>query len=84
MADETAVVGGVDTHTDSHQAAVIDSIGRHLASGSTGSPQLGRTGLDGRDVPVRGAPGQDSTAESVLSLAASASGPPPVRASGSA
>ncbi|MEU1597894.1 hypothetical protein ABZ468_34920 [Streptomyces sp. NPDC005708] len=28
MADETAVVGGVDTHTDFHQAAVIDSIGR--------------------------------------------------------
>lgn len=32
MADETAVVGGVDTHTDFHQAAVIDSIGRHLAT----------------------------------------------------
>ncbi|MGQ5650784.1 IS110 family transposase [Streptomyces sp. EKR5.2] len=31
-ADETAVVGGVDTHTDSHQAAVIDSIGRHLTT----------------------------------------------------
>ncbi|MET9520750.1 IS110 family transposase, partial [Streptomyces sp. NPDC002994] len=34
MADETAVVGGVDTHTDFHQAAVIDSIGRHLATES--------------------------------------------------
>ncbi|MGW1811919.1 IS110 family transposase [Streptomyces sp. NPDC002078] len=32
MADQTAVVGGVDTHTDFHQAAVIDSIGRHLAT----------------------------------------------------
>ncbi|SHH35667.1 IS110 family transposase [Streptomyces sp. 3214.6] len=32
MADEIAVVGGVDTHTDFHQAAVIDSIGRHLAT----------------------------------------------------
>ncbi|MFE7133886.1 IS110 family transposase [Streptomyces sp. NPDC057638] len=32
MADETAVVGGIDTHTDFHQAAVIDSIGRHLAT----------------------------------------------------
>lgn len=28
MADEITVVGGVDTHTDFHQAAVIDSIGR--------------------------------------------------------
>jgi transposase len=25
-----AVIGGVDTHTDIHQAAVIDSVGRHL------------------------------------------------------
>jgi transposase len=32
MADEIAVVGGVDTHTDFHQAAVIDSLGRHLAT----------------------------------------------------
>ncbi|MET7609453.1 IS110 family transposase [Streptomyces avermitilis] len=32
MADETAVIGGVDTHTDFHQAAVIDPIGRHLAT----------------------------------------------------
>ncbi|MDQ0847362.1 IS110 family transposase [Streptomyces sp. V1I6] len=32
MADEIAVVGGIDTHTDFHQAAVIDSIGRHLAT----------------------------------------------------
>ena len=32
MADEIAVVGGVDTHTDFHQAAVIDSVGRHLAT----------------------------------------------------
>ncbi|MFJ7201711.1 MULTISPECIES: IS110 family transposase [unclassified Streptomyces] len=31
-ADEIAVIGGVDTHTDFHQAAVIDSIGRHLAT----------------------------------------------------
>ncbi|MFC8278453.1 IS110 family transposase [Streptomyces sp. NPDC057271] len=31
-ADEIAVIGGVDTHTDLHQAAVIDSIGRHLAT----------------------------------------------------
>ncbi|MFG2825859.1 IS110 family transposase [Kitasatospora sp. NPDC048365] len=34
MADQTAVVGGVDTHTDFHQAAAIDSIGRHLATES--------------------------------------------------
>jgi transposase len=34
MADQIAVVGGVDTHTDFHQAAVIDSIGRHLATKS--------------------------------------------------
>ncbi|MGW0421759.1 hypothetical protein [Streptomyces sp. NPDC003015] len=32
MADQISVVGGVDTHTDFHQAAVIDSIGRHLAT----------------------------------------------------
>lgn len=32
MADEIAMIGGVDTHTDLHQAAVIDSIGRHLAT----------------------------------------------------
>ncbi|QCX82708.1 Transposase IS116/IS110/IS902 family protein (plasmid) [Streptomyces sp. YIM 121038] len=32
MADEIAVLGGIDTHTDLHQAAVIDSIGRHLAT----------------------------------------------------
>ncbi|HJD84162.1 MULTISPECIES: IS110 family transposase [Kitasatospora] len=32
MADEIAVVGGIDTHADLHQAAVIDSIGRHLAT----------------------------------------------------
>ncbi|MGW0665418.1 IS110 family transposase [Streptodolium elevatio] len=32
MADETAVVGGIDTHTDLHQAAVIDTVGRHLAT----------------------------------------------------
>ncbi len=24
------MTGGVDTHTDIHQAAVIDSVGRHL------------------------------------------------------
>ncbi|MFI6004959.1 IS110 family transposase [Streptomyces sp. NPDC051366] len=30
--DEIAVIGGIDTHTDLHQAAVIDSIGRHLAT----------------------------------------------------
>ena len=29
-----AVIGGVDTHTDAHQAAVIDTIGRHLATES--------------------------------------------------
>ncbi|MEU9279214.1 IS110 family transposase [Streptomyces sp. NPDC048342] len=31
-ADETGVIGGIDTHTDLHQAAVIDGIGRHLAT----------------------------------------------------
>ncbi|MFE0808816.1 IS110 family transposase [Streptomyces sp. NPDC058848] len=29
-APEIAVIGGIDTHTDIHQAAVIDSVGRHL------------------------------------------------------
>ncbi|MFE5191629.1 transposase [Streptomyces sp. NPDC056628] len=31
-ADEIAVIGGIDTHTDIHQAAVIDTVGRHLAT----------------------------------------------------
>jgi transposase len=31
-ADEIAVIGGIDTHTDTHQAAVIDTVGRHLAT----------------------------------------------------
>ncbi|MFF0729954.1 IS110 family transposase [Streptomyces sp. NPDC004134] len=31
-AQDIAVVGGIDTHADLHQAAVIDSIGRHLAT----------------------------------------------------
>jgi transposase len=31
-AQDIAVVGGIDTHADLHQAAVIDSIGRHLAN----------------------------------------------------
>ncbi|MFJ8002981.1 IS110 family RNA-guided transposase [Streptomyces fagopyri] len=34
MADRITVVGGVDTHTDFHQAAVIDVVGRHLATAS--------------------------------------------------
>ena len=32
MAEKTAVLGGIDTHTDVHQAAVIDSVGRHLGT----------------------------------------------------
>jgi transposase len=32
MAEQTIVVGGVDTHADCHQAAVIDTLGRHLAT----------------------------------------------------
>lgn len=32
MADEIAVVCGIDTHADLHQAAVVDGIGRHLAT----------------------------------------------------
>ncbi|MEV7395467.1 IS110 family transposase [Streptomyces sp. NPDC091215] len=31
-AQDIAVVGGIDTHADLHQAAVVDSIGRHLAT----------------------------------------------------
>ncbi|MCX5231495.1 IS110 family transposase [Streptomyces sp. NBC_00233] len=31
-ADEIAVIGGIDTHTDVHQAAMIDTVGRHLAT----------------------------------------------------
>ncbi|MFD3333888.1 hypothetical protein ACFWV1_14770 [Streptomyces sp. NPDC058700] len=29
-APEIAVIGGIDTHMDIHQAAVMDSVGRHL------------------------------------------------------
>ncbi len=32
MAEQRAVVGGVDTHTDFHQTAAIDVLGRHLAT----------------------------------------------------
>ncbi|MEW2582586.1 IS110 family transposase [Streptomyces virginiae] len=32
MADEITVIAGIDTHTDVHQAAVIDTVGRHLAT----------------------------------------------------
>jgi transposase len=32
MADEITVIGGIDTHTDFHQAAVIDTVGRHLGT----------------------------------------------------
>lgn len=32
MAQQIEVYGGVDTHTDFHQGAVIDSVGRHLAT----------------------------------------------------
>ncbi|MGW5433199.1 IS110 family transposase [Streptomyces sp. NPDC004059] len=31
-AQDITVVGGIDTHADLHQAAVVDSIGRHLAT----------------------------------------------------
>lgn len=36
MAEPLEVIGGVDTHTDLHQAAVIDNLGRHLAPNSPG------------------------------------------------
>ncbi|GAA1606725.1 MULTISPECIES: IS110 family transposase [Streptomyces] len=32
MTDLISVIGGIDTHTDFHQAAVIDTVGRHLAT----------------------------------------------------
>jgi transposase len=32
MAEPIEVIGGIDTHTDLHQAAVIDRLGRHLAT----------------------------------------------------
>lgn len=32
MPQSIEVIGGIDTHTDVHQAAVIDTIGRHLAT----------------------------------------------------
>ncbi|WP_405648035.1 IS110 family transposase [Streptomyces uncialis] len=40
-ADGTAVIGGMDTHTDLHQAAVIDGIGRHLATEAFGTTPAG-------------------------------------------
>lgn len=44
-APEIAVIGGIDTHTGVHQAAVIDSVGRHLdtqsfATNAAGYEQL--------------------------------------------
>jgi hypothetical protein len=67
MADEMAVVGGVDTHTDFHQAAVIDSIGRHLATEafpttvsagcSAATPCAGSGRLPGRSSVDRGGKG---------------------------
>ncbi|MFD9517888.1 transposase [Streptomyces sp. NPDC059979] len=36
MSQPIEVIGGIDTHTDVHQAAVIDTIGRHL--GTKGFP----------------------------------------------
>ncbi|MFE6888168.1 transposase [Streptomyces sp. NPDC057694] len=32
MADQIAAIDGVDTHTEFHQTAVIDSVGRRLAT----------------------------------------------------
>lgn len=32
MTEPIAVLAGIDTHTDFHQAAVIDTVGRHLAT----------------------------------------------------
>jgi transposase len=32
MTDQPELVGGIDTHADFHQAAVIDTLGRHLAT----------------------------------------------------
>lgn len=32
MSQPIEVIGGIDTHTDVHQAAVIATIGRHLAT----------------------------------------------------
>ncbi|MFF7888611.1 IS110 family transposase [Streptomyces sp. NPDC020794] len=39
------VIGGIDTHTDVHQAAVIDSIGRHLDTQSFATNAAGYEGL---------------------------------------
>lgn len=33
-AETTPVIGGIDTHTDFHQLAVIDTVGRQLATKS--------------------------------------------------
>ncbi|MDT0326943.1 IS110 family RNA-guided transposase [Nocardiopsis lambiniae] len=32
MTEHPTIIGGVDTHTDTHQVAVIDTVGRHLAT----------------------------------------------------
>jgi transposase len=32
MTDQPQIIGGIDTHTDVHQAAVIDTFGRRLAT----------------------------------------------------
>jgi transposase len=38
---EIAVIGGIDTHADVHQAAVIDSVGRHLDTQSFATNSAG-------------------------------------------
>ncbi|MFC9430174.1 transposase [Streptomyces sp. NPDC056987] len=44
-AEPTPVIGGIDTHTDFHQLAVIDTVGRHLATKSFPTTPDGYHGL---------------------------------------
>ncbi|MFJ4896112.1 transposase [Streptomyces sp. NPDC088788] len=45
MTEQTAEAGGIDTHPDFHQAAVIDAIGRHVATEAFPTTPDGYRGL---------------------------------------
>jgi hypothetical protein len=55
-ANEIAVIGGIDTHTDTHQAAIIDTIGRHLTTEPFPTSPAGYQQLLDLTDPVRAAP----------------------------
>ncbi|MFI1471004.1 hypothetical protein [Streptomyces wuyuanensis] len=46
MSQSIEVIGGIDTHTDVHQAPVIDTIGRYLATASATRVAAGAMSCD--------------------------------------